>query len=409
MHDEKLRRGSARHVGASTRRENTRRHVAGRSRYVTDLSLPQMIHAAFVRSPVAHGEIRDLDLSGARNAPGVHAVICAEDLSDICTPWTGTLDHFAGMTSVSQMPLAEKEVLWVGHPIALILAESRALAEDAAELVFVDIAELPIVTDGYDALAPGSDKAARDSKNGNICFEAVLETNNVQAIFANAHLVVEDSFTFGRHTAVTMEPRAIIADYDPAAGQLVVHHGTQTPYQFQDVFARHLGLKQSQVRVIAPDVGGSFGMKLHVYHEKMAIAAASLILDRPVRFVADRLETFLSDIHARDHKVKARMALDAEGNILAMDVEDMTQIGAFSAYPRTSAAEGNQVIRLMGAPYRMPDYRGRLQVVFQNKVQTSQYRAVGHPIACAVTESLVDKAATILGRDVFEIRTANVW
>lgn len=408
MNTQKLNTTAMRHVGSSVRRENARRHVAGRSRFTTDLTLPRMLHAAFVRSPIAHGKIVELDLSEARNAPGVHAVLSAEDLRDVCSPWTGTLDHFAGMSSVSQVPLAEEEVLWVGHPVAMILADSRAQAEDACELVFVDIEELPAITDGHEALAPDSAKAALKAGNGNVCFETVLETDAVEQVFAKADLIVEDSFTFGRHTAVTMEPRAIIADFDAATGQLTVHHGTQTPYQFQDVFARHLGLKQSRVRVIAPDVGGSFGMKLHVYHEEMAVAAASLILCRPVRFVADRLETFLSDIHARDHKVRARMALDASGNILAMDVEDMTQIGAFSAYPRTSAAEGNQVVRLMGAPYRMPDYRGRLQVVFQNKVQTSQYRAVGHPIACAVTEALVDKAAAALNHDVFDIRAANV-
>ncbi|NRB17038.1 MAG: xanthine dehydrogenase family protein [Rhodobacteraceae bacterium] len=398
---------SKNHIGQSHRRKNALRHLAGRGRFVTDLALPRMVHAAFVRSPMAKGNIVELDVSEAAVASGVVRVFTAETLNHSCVPWTGTLDHFAGMQSGAQNMLASSEVLWVGHPVVMILAHSRAEAEDACELVMLDIEDEDAVVDGDAALVKGTPLAA-EGINSNMCFQTLLETPDLDDAFARAAHVVEGKFTFGRHTAVTLEPRAIVADFDPSTGQLDVHHGTQTPYQFQDVYARHFGLSEGRVRVIAPDIGGSFGMKLHVYHEEMAAVAASLMLGRPVRFVADRLESFVSDIHARDHRVTARMALDAEGGILAMDVDDMTQIGAFSSYPRTSVAEGNQVIRLMGAPYQMPDYRGRLSVVFQNKVQTSQYRAVGHPIACAVTEALVDRAAELLDLDPFEIRRRNL-
>ncbi|MEH6834899.1 MULTISPECIES: xanthine dehydrogenase family protein molybdopterin-binding subunit [Falsihalocynthiibacter] len=395
------------HIGQSHRRENALRHLAGRGRFVTDLVLPRMLHVAFVRSPMAKGKIVELDVSDAAAASGVVRVFTAETLNDMCAPWTGVLDHFAGMQSGAQNLLAEKEVLWAGHPVVMILAHSRAEAEDACELVMLDIEDEDAVVDGEAALVGGSPLAA-EGLDSNLCFQTVLKTPGLEEAFSSAAHVVEGNFTFGRHTAVSLEPRAIVADFDPSTGQLNVHQGTQTPYQFQDVYSRHFGLPEGKVRVIAPDVGGSFGMKLHVYHEEMATVAASLKLGRPVRFVADRLESFLSDIHARDHRVKARMALDSNGGILAMDVDDMTQIGAFSSYPRTSVAEGNQVIRLMGAPYQMPDYRGRLSVVFQNKVQTSQYRAVGHPIACAVTEALVDLAAEELGLDPFEMRQRNL-
>lgn len=395
------------HIGQSHRRLNALRHLAGRGRFVSDLSLPRMVHAAFVRSPMAKGKIVELDVSDAAAASGVVRVFTAATLNDTCEPWIGTLEHFAGMQSGPQNMLADSEVLWAGHPVVMILAHSRAEAEDACELVMLDIEDEDAVVDGDAALVKGAPLAA-DGIASNMCFQTVLETPGLNEAFASAEHVVESNFTFGRHTAVTLEPRAIVADFDPSTGQLNVHHGTQTPYQFQDVYARHFGLSEGKVRVIAPDVGGSFGMKLHVYHEEMATVAASLMLSRPVRFVADRLESFVSDIHARDHRVTARMAVDADGGILAMDVDDMTQIGAFSTYPRTSVAEGNQVIRLMGAPYKMPEYRGRLSVVFQNKVQTSQYRAVGHPIACAVTEALVDRAAELLDLDPFEIRRRNL-
>lgn len=395
------------HIGQSYRRENASRHLSGRGQFVTDLVLPRMLHAAFVRSPMAKGTIVELDVDDAAASPGVVRVFTAKTLNERCEPWVGTLGHFANMQSSPQNMLADREVLWAGHPVVMIIAHSRAEAEDACELVMLEIDDEVAVVDGDEALTAGSPLAA-DGITSNLCFQTVLETSDVDAAFERAAHVIEGRFTFGRHTAVTLEPRAIVADFDRSTGQLNVHHGTQTPYQFQDVYARHFGLSEGKVRVIAPDVGGSFGMKLHVYNEEMATVAASLTLGRPVRFVADRLESFVSDIHARDHRVAARMAVDAEGTILAMDVDDMTQIGAFSTYPRTSAAEGNQVIRLMGAPYRMPDYRGRLSVVFQNKVQTSQYRAVGHPIACTVTEALIEYAAEILDLDPFDIRRRNL-
>ncbi len=397
----------ATHIGHPHRRQNALRHLSGRGRFVSDLQLPRMVHAAFLRSPAAHGRIAVLDVADARESPGVVAVFTAADLNGMCPGWTSHLGHFPGMVSAPQNILAQDEVLWAGHPVAMVVAHSRAQAEDACELIALEIDELEPVAGIGAALDPQVAPAVSGLES-NLCYRNELKTDGVAEAFARAALIVEGEYRFGRHTAVTMEPRAIVADFDPSTGQLDVHHGTQTPFQFQDIYARQFGIPDNRVRVISPDVGGSFGMKLHLYNEEMATVAASLLLHRPVRFVADRLESFVSDIHARDHKVGARMALDADGIILAMDVDDYAPIGAFSAYPRTSVVEGNQAFRLMGAPYRMKDYHGRLTVLFQNKVQTSQYRAVGHPIACQVTEELLDRAAMQLGIDPWEIRARNV-
>ncbi|MEN5082660.1 xanthine dehydrogenase family protein molybdopterin-binding subunit [Bosea sp. TWI1241] len=395
------------YIGRSVPRPNAKRLLAGRGRYVTDLVLPRMLHAAFLRSPHAHARIVSIDATEALAMPGVRLVATGADLARICTPWTGTLEHFRGMKSAPQLPLPVDEVLWAGQAVVAIVAETRAQAEDAAEAILVTFEDLPGVVDIDAARAPGAVPAAGEAGD-NLCFSAKLDTGGIDAIFAGAAHVVEEEFVFGRHTAVTLEPRAIVADWDESEGKLTVHHATQTPYQFQDLYSRHYGIPEASVRVIAPDIGGSFGMKLHVYHEDMAVVGLSLLCGRPVKFVADRIEAFVSDIHARDHRVRARMAVDAAGTILAMDVDDVTAIGAFSSYPRTSAVEGNQVIRLMGAPYRFRDYRAGLSVVFQNKVQTSQYRAVGHPIACAVTERLVDMAADKLGLDPVRMREKNL-
>ncbi|MEP9353753.1 xanthine dehydrogenase family protein molybdopterin-binding subunit [Xanthobacter sp. KR7-65] len=395
------------HVGRPLPRPNAKRLLAGRGHYVTDLKLPRMLHAAFVRSPFAHARILRIDVEAARAAPGVVLVATGEDLAKLCTPWVGTLDHFKGMKSEPQRPLPLERVTWSGQAVVAVVAESRAAAEDACELVEVDYEDLPVLADLDTALAADAPRLVEGFAD-NLCFRSSLESGAVDDLFAGAAHVVEADLVFGRHTGVTLEPRALIADYDASEHALTVHHGTQTPFQFQDLYARHYGLPESRVRVVAPDVGGSFGVKLHVYNEDMAVVGLSMLAGRPVKYVADRLEAFVSDIHARDHRVKARAAVDAEGRILAMAVEDETGIGSFSTYPRTSAVEGNQVIRLIGAPYRLEAYRADLKVVFQNKTQTSQYRAVGHPIACAVTEHLMEKAAVATGLDPFAIRARNL-
>src|SRR5450432_3235615 len=189
---------------------------------------------------------------------------------------------------------------------------------------------------------------------------------------------------------------------------MTVYHGTQAPHMMQDLFSKHLGLAADQVRVLTKDVGGSFGIKVHTYADEMATVALSKLLKRPVKFVADRLESFITDIHARDHRVKAKLAVKKDGTITAFEIDDLTGIGPYSVYPRTSGIEANQVVNLVGGPYKCPNYRALARVVFQNKNVMCQYRAVGHPIATAVTEGLVELAAAKIGMDPLEIRRRNL-
>jgi carbon-monoxide dehydrogenase large subunit len=242
----------------------------------------------------------------------------------------------------------------------------------------------------------------------NLCFTRSLDTGGVDAAFASAHVVAEATFHFGRHTGVTLEPRCQIADWNPGDQRLTVYHSQQAPHMMQDLYARQFGLAESAVRVICKDVGGSFGIKVHAYPDDFATVAMSMLLKRPVKFVADRLESFTSDIHAREHRIKGRIAASKEGDILAFEIDDLTGIGPYSMFPRTSAIEGNQVVNLTGGPYKHSHYRARLDVVFLNKTPTCQYRGVGHPIACAVTEGLVDLAANKLGLDPLAFRKRNV-
>jgi len=243
----------------------------------------------------------------------------------------------------------------------------------------------------------------------NLTFERLLNAGDPDRGFAEADVVVETTFVFGRHTGVTNEPRAIVADWNAGEQRLTVYQGTQAPHMMQNLFAKHLALEEHQVRVVTKDVGGSFGIKVHVYADEMATAALAKLLKRPVKFVADRLESFVTDIHARDHRVDAKIGVKRDGTITAFAIDDLTGIGPYSVYPRTSGIEANQVVNLVGGPYTCPNYRARARVVFQNKNVMCQYRAVGHPIATAVTEGLIELAAAKIGMDVAEMRRRNLF
>jgi len=395
------------YIGRSIPRPNLQRLTEGRGQFVSDLNLPRMVHVAFVRSPYAHARILGIDTSAAKAAPGVVAVVTGKELAEVMTPWVGVLSHLKGLKSAPQHAIAVDRACWQGEAVAAVVARTRAEAEDAAELVAVEYEELEPIVDPEAALAPGA-KVIHPELGDNLAFERVLDAGEVDKAFAEADEVVDVTFEFGRHTGVTLEPRAIVADWNPSEQRMMVYQGTQAPHMMQNIIAKHLGLQESQVRVICKDVGGSFGIKVHVYADEMAAVALSKMLKRPVKFVADRLESFVTDIHARDHKIKAKVAVKKDGTITAFEIDDITGIGPYSMYPRTSGIEANQVVNLVGGPYKTPNYRARARVVFQNKNVMCQYRGVGHPIACAVTEGLVDLAAQAIGMDPFEIRRRNV-
>ena len=395
------------YIGRGLPRPNLQRLTHGRGHYVSDIALPRMVHAAFLRSPYAHAELVSVDMADARAMPGVAAVLDSAAIAPLCTPWVGVLSHLRGLKSAPQHPLASGRVRWQGEPVAMVVAATRAEAEDAAERIAVEYRPLDPVVDVLAALEPGA-PVIHPALGDNLAFERRIDAGDVDAALAAAAHVVEASYSVGRHTGVTLEARAIVADWNEGEARLTVYQGTQAPHMMQAIYAQHLGLEEQQVRVVCADVGGSFGIKIHVYGDEMAAAAASRLLRRPVRFVADRLESFVSDIHARDHVVHARLAVTAEGDITAFTADDVTGIGPYSAYPRTSAVEANQVVNLIGGPYRVPNYRARTRVVFQNKAMMSQYRAVGHPIATMVTEGLVDLAARRIGMDPAALRRRNL-
>ena len=395
------------YIGRSVPRPNLARLAQGRGQFVSDLVLPRMGHVAFVRSPHAHARIKSIATAKAEQAPGVIAVVTGAQLAKVITPWVGVLTHLKGIKSAPQHAIAVDRACWQGEAVCAVVAKTRAEAEDACELVEVQYQAMKAVTDAETALDPKT-PVIHPELGDNLTFERVHVAGEPDKGFAEADAVVETTFVFGRHTGVCLEPRAIVADWNPGEQRLTAYHATQAPHMMQNLFAKHLGLEEHQVRVVCKDVGGSFGIKVHAYADEMAVVALSKLLRRPVKFVADRIESFVTDIHARDHRVKGKIGVKRDGTITAWEIDDLTGIGPYSVYPRTSGIEANQIVNLTGGPYRCMNYRARARVVFQNKNVMCQYRAVGHPIATAVTEGLVDLAAMKLGMDPVEIRRRNL-
>ena len=395
------------YIGRSVPRPNAKRLMEGKGVFTDDIKLPRMVHAAFYRSPFAHAEIVSVDTSAAKQAAGVVDVVAGEEMAELCTPWVGVLSHLQGLKSPPQNALAVKKASWLGEPVVAVVAETRAQAEDALELIDIQWNELPVVADAATALDPET-PLIHPELGDNLAWRREFTTENIDAVFDQADEVVEETYTFGRHTGVTLEPRVIISDYDPSEEQLTVYLSTQAPHMMQTLFAKHIGVEEHRVRVICKDVGGSFGIKVHSYPDEYSVVALSKKLRRPVKFAADRLESFTSDIHARDHVVTARMAVSKEGEIQALELDDLTGIGPYSVYPRTSAIEANQIINMAGGQYKCANYRAKATVVFQNKSPMCQYRAVGHPVLTLITEALVDAAAAAIGMDVAEIRRKNL-
>jgi carbon-monoxide dehydrogenase large subunit len=345
------------YVGRRVRRSEDPTLLVGRGRFVDDVTEARQAHVAFVRSPIASGRITQIDTSGALASPEVVAVFTAEDL---------------------------------------------------AELVVVDYDELPPVLDPVAALADGS-PLVHEELGTNLCFGAPFGTGDVDAAFAEADRVVEVTVQTGRHTAVALEMRGVLASFDRQERTLTVRVSTQAPQMLQTLYARELGLPENSVRVLTEHVGGAFGMKAFVYPDEMAVVTAATLVGRPLKWTQDRYEALQSDTQARDERVTASLALAADGRILGLRSDVVSDAGAWSMYPRGCVTEGVQVATIMPGPYRVPAYAADLRVVYTNKAPLAVYRAVGHPPAILVMELLMDEAARALGLPADEIRRRNIY
>jgi carbon-monoxide dehydrogenase large subunit len=372
--------------------------LQGRARYTADLAQGARI-LRFVRSPVARGRIL------AVSAPPEVAIITAPVLRDV-KPICPCLDR-PDYVPVAQPILANERVTYVGEPIAAMIAGTAAEAEDLAEQVAVEIAaDTPVVTLDQ-ALAPGA-PLVHDMAAQNTLIDARFETADIAAAFAAAHQVVEFTFTSGRQAAAPMEPRGAVAVFDPATGRVTLSASTQMPHLLRTGIADALGISESELRVVAPEVGGGFGQKMALIPEYVVAVWAARRFACSVAWIEDRLENLTASFHARDQRLHLRGAFDANGRLLAIDADILCNVGAYSNFPATCGVEPLMALADMPGPYRVPEYRARARAVASNTCPMAPYRGVSRPVITAAMERLMDCAAARLGLDVLEIRRRNL-
>jgi carbon-monoxide dehydrogenase large subunit/6-hydroxypseudooxynicotine dehydrogenase subunit gamma len=390
-------------IGARVRRKEDPRLVRGRGRYVADIEPPGTLHAAVVRSPHAHARIRSIDAAAARARPGVHTVMLPDEVAGV--PGIPVRVHpRPELIPFLQQPLAQGKVRFVGDPVAVVVAETRYLAEDAAELVEVDYEPLPAVVDGRESV----DRNAAllfEEQGTNVCAVFGEDVGDVDGAFAAAHVVVGDLFEVQRHGALPMEPRGLVASYDEASGRLTVWGPTKVPHANRATLSELIGFPEERIRFIEPEVGGGFGARGEVYPEDILIPLLALRLGRPVKWIEDRREALLTTNHSREGWYEIELALAADGTFLGLRG---TLVNVMGGYLRTHGIRVPEIAaRIFPGPYRIANYRCDVECVLTNKTPVGTYRAPGRFETNFVRERLIDMAAKELGIDGIELRRRN--
>jgi carbon-monoxide dehydrogenase large subunit len=401
--------GTGKMVGAQVRRVEDPRVLLGKSRYVDDIHLPGTLALAFVRSPYAHARIVHIDASAAQAHPGVRAVITGADVAKVIPPLRVEYDPVRAPThKACDWPvLAHEKVRFVGEAIAAIVAVNRYVAEDAAALVEVEYEPLEVVWDMEKALEPGS-PLVHEEWGDNLMQVLQAEIGEVAKVFQEADCVVAERFVTGRHMALPMETRGCLASYETATDLLTLWSSTQVPHVVRTHLAIVLNFPEHHIRVVAPDVGGGFGLKAHLFPEEVIAAFLSCRLHRPVKWIEDRREHLSASLHAKQQVVQAELALRKDGTILGMKGRFISDVGAYSDYPWGSGFEAGHAASSMPGPYKVPAFRFEALSVATHKTTIGPYRGVGLPIGVLVTERLLDLGAQKLGLDPAALRLRNM-
>jgi aerobic carbon-monoxide dehydrogenase large subunit len=392
-------------VGARIKRTEDPRLLTGLGSYTDDRQVVRVLHVAFRRSDQSHARIRAVDCSAARTAPGVVAVFTADDLGDV-KPLVAS-SRMKNYYATPILPLARGKVRYVGEPVVGIVAQNRYQAEDALERVAIDYEPLPLVIDPEQAARPGAPLLHEDAGT-NVLVSREFKRGDVDAAFDLAPIRVKGRFRMHRKTPVAIEPRACLAEYDAGRETLTLHSATQVPGIVRDALADALDLPGHRIRVVAADVGGGFGGKGSLYPEEIFVCAVARRLNRAVKWTSDRMEDLVANSQGFDEIVDAELALDAEGRISALRADVIGDVGAYSIYPWTAGLEPVQVVSFLPGPYRVQNYRGRVQAVATSKAPMGPYRGVGRPISTFVMERLMDMAAVKIGIDAKDIRLRNL-
>ena len=399
---------TTRKFGQRIRRNEDPALLTGQALFVDDVQLPGMLHAAFKRSDYAHARILDIDTSMAEEIEGVVAIYTAADMGDywqhgplLVSPPPIKDIEFHERTHV---PLVKDKIRHVGEPIAIVIAESRYIAEDAAELIFVDVEPLPAVVDIEKALAPDA-PLVHDDLESNLASHVVQEKGDYEAAKAAADVVISRRFYYDHGVAAAMENRGVVAEWNRKTQRMTIWDTTQAPVAIRNGLAAMLGLSESQVRVIAPFIGGGFGPKIMMFYpEEVLLPWASMKLDRPIKWIEDRRENFMATTHERDQVHWSEIAVRKDGRVLGVKDNFIHDSGAYDTYGLTCPI--NSQCTLLGS-YDIPSYHSEFKVVFTNKMFVMPFRGAGRQHGVFVMERLLDLAARELGMDRNEIRRIN--
>ncbi|HYY48996.1 MAG TPA: molybdopterin cofactor-binding domain-containing protein [Thermoplasmata archaeon] len=397
---------TAKVIGESVPRKEDDRFLTGRGAYVADMLPPGTVFAKFVRSPYAHARIRGIDAAKARKVPGVLEVLTAEDLKDqvgdIITAWP---IPNANIKTPPYPPLAREVVRYAGEAVAVVVAESPYIAEDARDLVQVDYEPLPVVTDSETAVKGGA-PALHAGAPDNVAFKWTLAGGDVDKVFQSADVVVSQRFVNQRVQPTAIEPRAAIASYEPATRELTLYVTSQNPFVHRLVLSIVLKHPEHLIHVIAPDVGGGFGSKIPVYPWEAIVCHLAMRLGRPVKWVEDRAENFVATIHGRDHVQYVELAAKKDGTILGVRARVIANLGAYLS----TAAPGVPTILfgfMVGGCYGIQAGRVEVTGAFTNTTPVDAYRGAGRPEALFLIERMVDILARKLKKDPADLRRKN--
>ncbi|HSV04968.1 MAG TPA: xanthine dehydrogenase family protein molybdopterin-binding subunit, partial [Candidatus Binatus sp.] len=393
-------------VGVPVRRREDPRLLTGRGRYVGDLELPRLLHVAFVRSVHAHARLREIDAVAAAGSPGIVAVLSGRD-PDFSSLRIRARSALPGYVETEQPILAWPVARYAGEAVAAVVGADRYGVEDAAALVRVDYEPLPATVDVLKATRPGA-PPVHEAAPANAFLSRRFQGGDVEAALAGAAAVVERTFRTNRQCAAPLEGRGGIADWSPGEDKLTLWSGTQVPHLVRHLLGEVLGLAENRIRVVAPDVGGGFGVKSMLYPEDVALCVLAMRLGRPVKWIEQRREAMHASAHARDHHYAVRAGFDRGGRLLALDVRAACNAGAYSVTPWTAGLEALMAGGLLAGPYKLAHYRCEVTAVATHTTPAGPYRGVARPATTFVMERVLDLGARALGLDPVEIRRVNL-
>ncbi len=389
-------------VGASPLRKEDARHLAGRGRFVSDIAAENALEAAIVRSPVAHGKLNGIDVG---DVPSGCRVFTAKDFPDVKP--IRAVPRVPGFKASDFPIFAQDKVRYVGQPVAICLAPTRAAAEDLAQTVQLDIEELPAIVDTREA-AERKDTVLHDAWGDNVFIEREVTGGDIDAARAAAEITVTNEFRLNRQGAVPLEGRAALAVWDDRRDELTLHLSTQGPHVMRVGIAECLGLRERQLRVNSPDVGGGFGSKNRLMPEEVMVCAAALKSGRPVRWIEDRRENITANNQAREHWYRVTAYADSNARILGIEAALIVDAGSYSIWPSGPFMETGMAARNLPGPYRIPALKVETWTVATNKPPLGPYRGVARPGACFAIERTLDEVARATGRDPYDVRRENM-